>query len=187
MEGYSSFASAAGFAMIAARQAWGALLPANRTYSAAKVMGSEWRSSFDRTASIATGIFHPIRPTRGFAVTSARFARIASRANFIMCAPTAVAVSPCGQSGRHRSGGPGCPSRNVRPPISACICRTASTTSPHIRRGSGLSHQRNVDLAAMIIPPARSYPRPRRTRRDNRPPRTSHEMPSNRRLRESSA
>ena len=153
----------------------------------AKVMGPEWRSSFGRTANIATGIFHRIPSRRGFAVTNARFARIASRANCIMCAPIAAAVSPCGRSGLHRSGGPGCPSRNVRPLLSACIYRTASTISPRIRRGSGLSHLRDVDLAAMIIPPARSCPRPRRTRRDNRPPRTSHEMPGNRRLRESSA
>jgi len=103
-----------------------------------------WRFNSGRIANIATGIFRQIRWKLGFAATSARSVRIASRASSIMFARTAAAVSRHARFGRQRSGVRGYHWRSALPRKSACICRTATRTLPRIRPGSGVYHPRDA-------------------------------------------
>src|SRR4051794_23102973 len=96
--------------------------------------------------------------------------------------PTVVVDSRRDRSDRQRNGGPDCQSRNARLPISACTCPTAWRMSPPSRHGSGIFHLRSADLGATIKPPAKSCPRPRRTRHDTPRPGTSQKKQDNRRL-----
>ena len=109
-----------------------------------------WHCNCDPTANIATRTFRPIQRKRVSAAMSARSARTVSRTSCTMSARTAAADLPPGRYGRRGNGGQAHALRSSCRRIDACICRTTSTISPHIRPASGIFRRKSGELYVVI-------------------------------------
>ena len=107
-----------------------------------------WRCSCGRTANIATRTCRRIQRKRASVAMSARFVRIALRANSAMSARTAAADLPRGRSDQRGNGVPACRLRNDRLRTSACISNMALMKSPRMPRASSIFRPRSGELSA---------------------------------------
>ena len=86
---------------------------------------------------------------RASALTNAHSVRTASRTSCAMYARTAAAVLSRGRSGLPRNGVLDCRLRSARRRTSGCICPTAWTISPRIRRSFAIFRRSSVEAGGI--------------------------------------